>query len=397
MTENEIYFIELLSSFLSQSKPPVNKNADWQSLYSLSKSHDVTAVIAAMIPLLPKEYSPDKQLKSIFNQVLGQTLINYSEKQKNLQKLLDCLNEAKISHMLVKGAETAKLYPVPELRTSGDTDVLVEPKDYEQVTDILSSHGFSVEQKKSECTLLTSENFHYEIHNCLESINSESKNLFSDPFSPEISENTCNYTYRLNSDYALFYTVLHLLYHIKAGGAGMRMLMDVDVLSRNDPKSVNHSILLSKKCNLLHSFKCVFTLANHWFSTPVDNSFLVDDEEFIIKMTDTMLNGGVFGFENGHSGAVFLAKQQDNDGGKLSALTRLKAFFRYILPAPEYIYNQCEYARKHHFLLPIAYIDRIFQGIFLRGRHSLKSIETISGKNEPAQNLYEIMKELEIN
>lgn len=397
MTEDEIYFIKLLSSFLNNSDVTVKKDADWQKLYNLSKSHDVTAIIATRTALLPNDAIPDKSIKSAYKQILGQTIINYSEKQENIQKVLNCLTEAKIPHMVVKGAETSKLYPVPELRTSGDTDVIVRPEDYKKAVDALSECGLKLELMKENCVLMNFGPFHYEIHNCLESINTKVEELLSEPFFEKTADKENSYTYKLNNDYALFYTVIHLLYHLKAGGAGMRMLMDIDVLISNDPDSVRKCLTLSEECGLLRSFKCIFTLAHHWFSTPVDSSVLISDRDLIIKTTETMLSGGIFGFENGHSGAVFLANQQKSDDGKLSILTRIKAFFHYVFPAPKYMYNQCKYARKHHFLLPIAYIDRIFQGVFLRGKHSLKSIDAIRGKNEAAQNLYEIMSELEIN
>lgn len=397
MTDDALYFIELLSSFLNNSEPPVKKDTDWQKLFSLSKSHDVTAIIATRTALLPDEAIPGKKTKSAFKQILGQTIINYSEKQENIQKVLNCLTNVKIPHMVVKGAETSKLYPVPELRTSGDTDIIVRPEDYKKAVDALEDLGLKLRFMKENCALMNFGPFNYEIHNCLESINPKVEEILSEPFSEKTADKENSYTYKLNNDYALFYTVIHLLYHLKSGGAGIRMLMDIDVLIRNDPDSVKNCLALSEKCGLLRSFKCVFTLSHHWFSTPVDCSILVNDQNLIDKMTETMMNGGIFGFGNGHSGAVFLANQQKADDGKLSILTRIKAFFHYVFPAPKYIYNQCKYAREHHFLLPIAYIDRIFQGIFLRGKHSLKSIDTIRGKNEAAQNLYEIMNELEIN
>lgn len=396
MTDDTLYFIELLSSFLNNSKPPIKEDTDWAKLYSLSNSHDVTAIISTRIALLPVESMPDKRTKSAFKQILGQTIINYSEKQKNIQKVLNCLTDAEIPHMVVKGSETSKLYPVPELRTSGDTDIIVRPEDYEKAVDALKKLGLKLQFMKENCALMNSEIFNYEIHNCLESINPKVKALLSEPFTEEKSEKVNNYTYKLNNDFALFYTVIHLLYHLKSGGAGIRMLMDIDVLIRNNKESVKNCLSLAEECGLLRSFKCVFSLAHHWFSTPVESSILVNDRVLIEKMTETMMKGGIFGYGNGHSGAVFLANQQKANNGKLTFLTRMKAFFHYMFPAPKYIYNQSEYAREHHFLLPIAYIDRIFQGIFLRRKHSLKSIDAIRGKKEAAQNLYDIMNELEI-
>lgn len=51
--------------------------------------------------------------------------------------LIEVLSQAEIDHLLVKGAVLRFLYPSPELRTSGDTDVVVRLSDYEKSVKVL--------------------------------------------------------------------------------------------------------------------------------------------------------------------------------------------------------------------------------------------------------------------
>ena len=59
------------------------------------------------------------------------------------QFLITLLEEAGISVLLLKGWQTAQLYPVPEARKSGDIDLLIpDPAQFEQAVCVLENHGF---------------------------------------------------------------------------------------------------------------------------------------------------------------------------------------------------------------------------------------------------------------
>lgn len=54
-----------------------------------------------------------------------------------------------IAHMPVKGYYLRKLYPVPELRTFGDIDLLIHREDRQKVHELMLSLGYSVKQTGS--------------------------------------------------------------------------------------------------------------------------------------------------------------------------------------------------------------------------------------------------------
>lgn len=73
----------------------------------------------------------------------------------------------------------------------------------------------------------------FDLHTELESINVQSKIYYSTPFD-DISEST-GHTYKLKPIYHLLYVITHIAYHLKNGGAGIRMIMDIDALLRYYP------------------------------------------------------------------------------------------------------------------------------------------------------------------
>ena len=80
MTKEQEYFIELLSSHINGYIPKAQENIDWKKIFDLSNKHNVTAIIATQIKLLPKNCRVQGKGKSYFNQFLGKTLQSYDEK-----------------------------------------------------------------------------------------------------------------------------------------------------------------------------------------------------------------------------------------------------------------------------------------------------------------------------
>ena len=68
----------------------------------------------------------------------------------------------------------------------------------------------------------------FEIHTEFESINIQSKIYFATPFD-DVSD-SIDYTYKLKPAYHLLYVIIHIAHHLKTGGVGIRMIMDIDVL-----------------------------------------------------------------------------------------------------------------------------------------------------------------------
>lgn len=392
------FFIYLLSCYLNGEKPVCKKDVDWNAIYALSQKHDVTAVISKEIKELDEDKRPKGKLLSAFNQRLEYTVKNYEYKTQAITLLVKLLSEAKINHLLIKGAVLRYLYPVPELRTSGDTDVVISPSDYENTVEVLKNGGFSVETVGTTVAELKYNDEVFEIHTELEYINIQSKIYFSTPFD-DISEHS-GYTYKLKPFYHLLYVITHIAHHLKNGGAGVRMIMDIDALLRYYPDiDIEKFIALCDYIRIKKTALVLIALSKKWFNTPVAIDFTFEDsdeEDFYKNLSHIILNGGVFGEDNGGVGMVYL-QRSINEEGKAGLGTSVKAFFRWIFPNPSYLQKCFPYCNKRKYLVPIAWFHRLFLAVFGRFGHSKDTLEAMFTQKEMSEKYYEVLKELQID
>ena len=190
--------------------------------------------------------------------------------------LIEVLSQAEIDHLLVKGAVLRFLYPSPELRTSGDTDVVVRLSDYEKSVKVLKKAGFKVDFVRKNVSQVVYGGEFFDLHTELESINVQSKIYYSTPFD-DISEST-GHTYKLKPIYHLLYVITHIAYHLKNGGAGIRMIMDIDALLRYYPDmDMEKFMALCDNIKIKRTAQALIALSKKWFNTPVGNDYTFED------------------------------------------------------------------------------------------------------------------------
>lgn len=396
MTEKE-YFIYLLSCHLNGRVPEGKKDINWKQIYILAKKHDVQGMIMITAKQLKKEYRPTGQIYSVLNQSLGYTVQAYERKMNSLAILLSALTKAEVPHLLVKGAVLRNIYPVPELRTSGDTDVVIKSADYQKALEALENAGFVTDDAHATIIEMLFDNDRFEIHTELESINVQSKIYFSTPFD-DISE-CSGYTYKLMPIYHLVYVITHISHHMKIGGAGIRMLMDIDVLVRNYPQldyktfwQICSNIGIEKTADTL------FALCRKWFDTPVYSNLSFDTEEnegFYDDLSSMILDGGVFGFSNGGVGKNNLEKSIGKNG-KATLMTSFKALLLWIFPSAEYMKECFLYAYKHPVLIPFAWFHRLFRALFVHRKKSAGNLKELFTEKEMSERQHQLLTELEL-
>lgn len=395
MNQTEQVFLSLLRDYVCGQKLKSLPTVDWQALYNLAQSHNVTGLVGRILADLPTDHRPPKVLAVAFRQAMGQTLMSYEKRMVAVQVMEQTLTDAHIPYLTVKGACTAEAYPDPSLRTCGDTDIVLAPEHQREAVQTLEQRGFAKKVTHDDVVMLTLHGFEFELHTRLESINDGSRALLANPFAPEVAYNKSKNIWVLQPVYAVYYTVLHLLHHIKTGGAGVRMLLDTDLLLRKDPTLAPQVLELAERSGLERSFGCILALCKQWLDTPLPCSVPALDTDTVEKFGAVILGGGVFGHGNGNTGAVFLARQKAADGSK-APFTRLVALFRYCFPKADYMAYQFPYLTRRPWLLPFAYLHRFCRGLFRNRTHSAAALQAIAGKNQGAALLHQVWSELDL-
>ncbi|MDD6728919.1 MAG: nucleotidyltransferase family protein [Eubacteriales bacterium] len=393
MTAEEKYFVSLISSFLNSRKPEKPKGIDWNEIYRLSEIHNVSAIVANQTGRLSDEEKPDKNLYSIFRQQIGYTIMNYDEKMKAYDELRQLLTDNDIDYIFVKGIILNKFYPVKEFRTSGDIDVIIRDDDFEKFKKIVIEKGLKDSDDSTVCACFNIGNIFIEAHSSIHCDHEYFKNIF------EIAEKGDDRNeYVLSLENHLLYVLCHIVNHFRKYGAGIRMFMDVDVILRQINGSLDYKKFFSlcRELNIESFVKYTFSLCRNWFNTPVKIDFDISENKAVKDMFEKeILSGGSFGYERRSLSDYYVSMavgQNEKNGFK----SKVKAFFHLLFPKKEYLYEGAPYASRHHILLPIAWLHRLYKGIFVRGGHSVSTVKGIINSDEEIVEYKKLLKELDI-
>ncbi len=375
MTLEKEYFIHLLSSFVNGTVPEPEA-VDLKKVLEFARVHNVQGIIAQQIKLLPSEYQLTDELESVLPQYIGRTVQKSAIKENALKAVDAFLCEKNIDHLYVKGAVVKKYYPVPELRTSGDIDIIVRSNAFESIVDIFKDSEFFVKSVITDTLTVNYSGTDFEIHKYAD-VNSE---YFDDIFSL-CSNNGCSYY--LDEYNHLAYIICHLCKHLSYRGAGIRMLLDIDLMIRGI-SNFNPDNLLSicKKAGILHSTEAIIRLCNIWFNTPcIANA---DISGIMPAFESVMLDGGVFGYEMNAIPVSNLGKN------------KLGILFRLAFPPKDLLKKAYPYYDKNRLLLPIARLNRLYDAFTKKRRAVLNTVRQLNNGTDSMQIQRELIDELGI-
>lgn len=388
MTSTKQYFVNLINAFLNGKQAEFRNDIDYKELYKLGNIHNVCGIIAKQLMGFCTEERQQIQNLSAFRQQLGYTVMSYDKKEQLAQMLRNDFNDNCFDFIFVKGTAIRKLYPVPELRTSGDIDIFFREKDYNKIYDFYTKKGYDITNNVNEIVIST-DGEHIELHNETDFDNAYFKNLF------DMSSKHCKYEYALDNETHLLYVLTHIAKHFNHCGAGIRMFMDVDVLIRNtDNFDYDNFLLKCKSANIETFAKAVFSVCKLWFDTPVKAEFNFNDELLCI-FENVIIDGGSFGFEKRNIGEYYINKSLNNNS-KNNLFTKFKAMLLLIFPSSEYLKINYTYSKKYPFLLPVAWFNRLFDATFRHRKSSANTVKQILNSGSDAEDYKKLMNELEI-
>lgn len=241
MQKERLALLELLKRSLQPAEEanltgyePGLSTSQWQTLIEIAEKH---AVLSLLYPVLESCKGLEKTLWKQVERVSRQT-VQKSYRLLFLNKYVTgLLRENGIPAITLKGAVTAALYPVPELRKSGDVDILVtDQKNHAKACHILEEHGFVMKKEQKtihHVELENKENISVEVHGLLaEPFESQEVNRYLKQLLPEYEMNdqvNCYWGIELlepSDAYHAFYLILHMLQHFLRAGFGLKNLCD---------------------------------------------------------------------------------------------------------------------------------------------------------------------------
>ncbi|MCM1114720.1 MAG: nucleotidyltransferase family protein [Clostridium sp.] len=390
MNKNKEYFIYLIKCFLNKENAAYDESIDFDEIYHLADIHNVCGVAANQLLSFPSQNRKSISNLSKFRQQLGQTVMSYDEKKSIEQILRTLFSENETTFIFVKGTAIRKFYPTPELRTSSDIDLYFKAEDYDKILGFVEDKFQITAANKNEIVIkMNGETV--ELHSCCDYDNKYFANIFS------IAEKIDSYEYALSTEDELLFALCHIAKHFNHCGAGIRMFMDIDVIIRNT-ENFNLSAFLKKarQANIETFTEYVLSLIKIWFDTPVDIKNLYQENSKLLNIFENVIiDGGNFGFESRQLGEYYI-NQGIGKNGKNNILAKIKALALLLFPKAESLKSTYNYCAKHPILLPMAWLNRIADGLFKRGKNSINTVTQIMHTGQKSEDYRKLMTELEI-
>lgn len=166
MNQTERDEIEIIKEALSGGEADLSAEPDWWAIYR-DMSQQAVAPLGYEIYKKRKGSFTDTDLdrewsQSVIEQYSSWYMLMYCQ-----QELVNLLSSAGFDFAIMKGMANAVLYPVPELRKSGDIDFLVREDEYESVYQLLLDNGYSKTEELDKAeyhVVLTKDDVVFELH-----------------------------------------------------------------------------------------------------------------------------------------------------------------------------------------------------------------------------------------
>lgn len=397
MQELETYFlIEILKHFIHREKISSLPDISLEKLFEISEKHNVTGIVFYMIaPLL--EEQKQTSIYQRFSERNIITVYNSVMKEKEVELFAEKLEQAHITYAFFKGLEIRALYPVPDLRTMGDADILVREEDMKAVAEILNSLGYDKSDGGSNVWTFKKGIMSYEIHSRLVAQtywnDVDYETYFTGIFDKLIPAEK-GYRRHVSLEDHFIFLCFHLAKHLDGSGAGIRMFMDIALYLMKYQNDMNWEYIWEEctDIKLARFVEILISVCSDWFD--VDSSFQMEkiEQTTLEQLKEYVMSGGVFGFERDESFRRLRKGMKGKDSGS-SLLIKMRTLWKIAFPDRKHMAYFLPQVLYHPTLLPLAWCKRWKMG--LENQWKMKAAVHGMGKNmEEAKAQYSLLKRI---
>ncbi len=292
MTQEQEFFIQLLSDHLAKRSTQRNDHVDWEKLAHISRIHQVDGIVFYQC----REFMPSA-VRSMFEQAFSATLYYFINRERDYNEIRNAFNTQGVSHFTIKGLEVAGCYPIPALRTMGDLDIIVQREDKEKAGRILELLGFAPGEKAPDYDWAYRHNgMLYELHHQFlydEVVTRKDQASFFNNYWDYVKNG------KLDWSFHFLFLLAHLRKHMMNSGAGFRMFLDIAAVIKADPGFNWHWIEEKLQVLGMEKFsKICFALIERWFQVKAPIHYPALEEDFAEKATEKIFANGIFGFQD---------------------------------------------------------------------------------------------------
>ena len=385
------YLLHLLGAFLREETPEVSDTADWQKLLQLAQIHSVTGILGYMGKKYP--ICNDPQVKAQLRSLCLNSIAVFARRNALADAMALELEKAGIDHILMKGYVLRDFYPVPELRSFNDIDIVIRPSDRNRCDERMLALGFQRHTDWEPVYSYIRGNELYEIHTEIMEIDvsrtGEQQAYFRKHWN--YAEPLREHSYRFTPEFHFLYLLTHIAKHVHGSGAGIRMYLDVAAFVRHYGDSIDWEWIRQelKKLKLSRFADVVFAAVEDWFGVGCPSPFDSVPGEVLVSFRGFTLEAGTFGHYQ-RDVAVTALKHEDSGDGS----TRFRQVLRKTFPKAETIQNRYTYLQDKPWLLPAAWVHRLVKNKDKLTERTRQMQQILNADSEEVRKMRDLMREI---
>lgn len=351
----------------------------WGKLIYEAKEHHVSPLVYSSInrkdaakciaPDLLKEWK-----KEVFYSGINQ--------QNHIQKVGEVLkefNENNIPVIVLKGLVVREYFPIPQLRTMSDADVLVHKEDLDRVSKMMEELGYTKTKDEddhgSHIVFIKPGQPVFEVHWTLankyffKGDTSWEDNLWNEIMEVEVGGTK---TLSLGIEDLAVHLCIHMAVHLAHKGFGIRQPLDLVLLVEQKGREIDWGRFLgkTKECGIYKFTLAIFILCNRLFDLklPIEIRNIIGKEpvnnKYIELLIEDIFASGVYG--NKDETRVFASEFafDQSEGATEGRISIFKKYMKLLFPPIKDMSEKYYYAKRVKILLPIAWIHHLVAGIF---------------------------------
>ena len=385
------YLLHLLGAYLREDAPGPADNVDWEKLMELARIHGVVGIVAYMGRKYP--ICPDPRYSGAFRSLCMGTISLYSRRHALALEMDRQLEDMGIDHILMKGFVLREDYPVPELRTFTDIDLVIRPEDRQRSHRLMLSLGFAVKDDWEPVYSYHRGDEYYEIHTQIMEVDVSEKADYRGYFAKawDHARAVSHHSYRFTPEFHFLYMLTHIAKHVHQAGAGIRLYLDVAAFLRRHGNALDWQWIRQELQELeLYDFaRVVLSAVRQWFGIESPFPFEPVPEETLRDFTEFTLEAGVFGHHNRDFALSKMKHQKEDTSGSRAAL-----LLRQLFPKAETIQSRYTYLQGKPWLLPAAWIHRLVKTGGDTRKHLDTARQIITADTEEVDRLRRLTKDI---
>ena len=384
-----------------------DEKINWNEVLEESEAHKVTPLIYSSINRAEALNIMDESTLSTLKKNVFKSSITQSSHIKNVASVLERFNNAGIPIIVLKGLVVRDYYPIPDLRTMCDADVLVHEEDLEKVSALMISLGFNQIKEKDDHgahIVFYKGSTVFEVHWTL--INDrffKGDKSFEDKLWDDAMDVTVGgvKTKSLSLEDLAVHLCTHMAVHLAYSGFGVRQLTDLVVLVEKKGHLIDWKAFLnkSKECGVYTFAIAIFNICNRLFDMEMPKEIKGEKNiknKYIEQLIQDIFDSGVHGKKS--NDRVFAAEFafDQGEGAADGSVSIIKKFMKLLFPPIRQMSDKYNYAKKFILLAPIAWIHHLIEGILNKDYNFSSKMKMATSTVSIANKRNRLLKELEL-